>query len=91
MKTKTFSVSADSITLLNVPEGKTAVLLSRKIQNITVVGPEEELKKLSEENILAKVDLSSATQTGSYDAVVYVKDAAKCWVYDTYKVKVSIR
>ncbi|MGN1349058.1 MAG: YbbR-like domain-containing protein [Acutalibacteraceae bacterium] len=91
MSTKTFSASGENITLLNVPDGKTARLISDGIKGITVVGPASELKTLETENILAKVDLTDAGGgTESYNAVVYIKGAEKCWVYGSYSVKVRI-
>ena len=91
MRTKTFSASGENITLLNVPDGKTARLISDGIKGITVVGPASELKTLDAESILAKVDLTDAGGgTESYNAVVYIKGTEKCWVYGSYSVKVRI-
>lgn len=91
MSRKSFNVDAENITLLNVPEGKTATLTTDKIKNVTVIGPASELNNLESEDVLAKVDLTKADDgTKGYEAVVYIKNAEKCWVYSTYIVKVAI-
>lgn len=91
MSKKTFGVDAVNITLLNVPDGKKAELLTESIRGVTVVGPASDLNKLTEEDIFAKVDLTDASDgTTSYEAVVYVKSSEKCWVYNSYLVKVRV-
>lgn len=91
MSKKTFGVDAVNITLLNIPDGKEAELLTESIRGVTVVGPASEINNLTEEDIFAKVDLTDASDgTSSYEAVVYIKGSEKCWVYNSYLVKVRV-
>lgn len=92
MDEKTISVKTDSITLLNVPAGKTASLLSGEIKDVKVIGPAQELNNIKAGNVFAKVDLSDATAgTDSYTASVYIKGSDKCWVYGSYTVSVKVQ
>lgn len=91
MKQKTMSVSAENVTLLNTPKGKTASLLTESIDGVCVVGMNSELKDIDSERLFAKVDLSEADDgTENYEAVLYIKDSTKCWVYGKYTVSVKI-
>ncbi len=89
MSSRQFSINSDNITLLNIPDSGKPELVSSVIENVTVIGPQEELKKLENGNILAKVDLSELRNgMNTYEASVYIKGSEKCWAYGTYTVKV---
>ena len=83
------SVSANNISLINVPAGYKAVVTQTRIPSVEVVGPKENLEKITTDQLFAEVDLSSADPTQSHGtayARAYVKDSNNCWVHNRYTV-----
>lgn len=83
------SVSANNISFINVPAGYKAVVTQTRIPSVEVVGPKENLEKITTDQLFAEVDLSSADPTQSHGtayARAYVKDSNNCWVHNRYTV-----
>ena len=73
LKTRDFVV--DKIEMTNVPEGMVAEIINANL-TVRVRGPEEEINRLTEEDISAVVDLSAAeTGTATYKAVIQISEA----------------
>ena len=73
LKTKEFVVN--HIEMINVPEGMVAEIINASL-TVRVRGPEAEISKLTEEDITAIVDLSTAEAgTATYKAVIEISDA----------------
>lgn len=73
LKTRDFVV--DKIEMTNVPEGMVAEIINANL-TVRVRGPEEEINRLTEEDISAVVDLSAAeTGTATYKAVIRISEA----------------
>lgn len=64
LKTKTFEIKTDNIKLLNVPSGYTASISTGDNIIITVKGLEENIDKISADDIKASVDLSKIITAG---------------------------
>ena len=68
LKTKDFVV--DHLEMINVPEGMVAEIINANL-TVRVRGPEEELNRLTEQDISAVVDLSAAEAgTATYKATI---------------------
>lgn len=104
-KTDTFTVNIDmtgiSQEYITASSGKVKVNNPKKIsykvsglnKSVVVVGAENDLSSITEDDITIEVDLSELEitkgQSVSVPAVVGVKSAS-CWVYGTYTVEVSL-
>ena len=72
-----------------LPAGYKAVVTQTRIPSVEVVGPKENLEKITTDQLFAEVDLSSADPTQSHGtayARAYVKDSNNCWVHNRYTV-----
>lgn len=65
---KTLTISGESIKLVNVPEGMEAELLAQML-NITVRGPQEQIMRISEQDVTAVIDFTGAEPGTSYRRV----------------------
>lgn len=73
LRSKEFVV--DNIEMINVPEGMTAEIINASL-TVRVRGPEEEISKLTENDISAVVDFSEAEAgTATYKAVIQISEA----------------
>lgn len=82
-------MSANNISFINVPAGYKAVVTQTRIPSVEVVGPKENLERITTDQLFAEVDLSSADPTQSHGtayARAYVKDSNNCWVHNRYTV-----
>ena len=72
---RTKDVVVNNIEVINVPEGMTAEIINANL-TVRVRGPEEELSQLTEKDITAVVDLSSAEPgTATYKATIVINEA----------------
>jgi len=86
-------VPAKNITMVNISAGYKAALESDGIENITVVGPREDLETITQDDIYAEADVTSSnTVTGNAFVPVKltIKGSDNCWVYGQYSVEVNI-
>ena len=56
----TRTVTVSHITVLNAPSDTTVTVTTRRLSDVTLVGPEDELDALSEANVVAQVDASAS-------------------------------
>lgn len=56
----TRTVTVSKITVVNAPSDTTVTVTTRRLSNVTLVGPEDELDALSEANVVAQVDASAS-------------------------------
>lgn len=80
-----------NINAVNEPSGKSHKIMTTSIQ-VTVIGSEAQIAKLTGENIYLTVDLSAkADSTGTFEVPATVAvNANSCWAYGKYSVNVSI-
>lgn len=72
LKTREFTI--ENFQMINVPQGMEAEIINANLQ-IKVRGPEEELNKLSEQDITVVVDFSNAeVGTATYKANIVISD-----------------
>ncbi len=91
-ETKTFTLKASKIDLVNVPEGKSASIDNEVISNVTLIGPSKVISKLKTSDLTAIIDLSDAESTGSisHELIVYCKDHNTVWNIGTHEAVVTI-
>lgn len=90
LKTRTLAVN--NFTVKNLPADKSADIFTKSL-SITVVGPESEISKLTESNVVAQVDMADKVNfTGRTEMPVSftISSAPSSWVYGTYMVNVNI-
>lgn len=87
--TKTLMLS--SFQFQNIPEGLVADYSPYSTVMARVIGPKDEVEKLSTLSISAVIDLTDATM-GSSDLPLEVNIVGKtsCWIYGTYSVNVTV-
>ena len=56
----TRTVTVSKITVVNAPSDTTVTVTTRRLSDVTLVGPEDELDALSEANVVAQVDASAS-------------------------------
>ena len=56
----TRTVTVSQITVVNAPSDITVTVTTRRLSDVTLVGPEDELDALSEANVVAQVDASAS-------------------------------
>ncbi len=88
---KTFSVTKDQFSCINVPAGKNPTVLSDKV-DVVVVGPKDQIEALNEDKITGTVDFENR-DTGHKEMKVtfLIKDATSCWAYGQYTVSVDVK
>jgi hypothetical protein len=90
MSTRTITVTDFSVK--NLSAGKTAKIYTKAL-DVTVVGPEEEISKLTANNLIAEIDMSdNDTATGQIQMPVTfsISNVPSSWVYGSYTVDLSI-
>ena len=87
---KNFTV--DNFAVEGLPEDYTYEVTSKSI-NVTVIGPKEDINKLTQKNITAVIDTSNSSgKTGSVEMPVTFRFSGvkTCWAYGTYHANVTI-
>ncbi|WP_044973801.1 hypothetical protein [Ruminococcus sp. HUN007] len=99
---KTFdSVDDSRFTIKNPYSSKyTAELVTQRLDNVTIIGPEEDIEKITADNLTVEIDLSKSTVSGTgklntgistYKALVLLPSKYKnVWAYGEYTVDVEI-
>ena len=83
----------NNITLLNVPSNYNVTLTGSGISSITIVGPKNEVKTVTNEDVVAEVNLQDLTLTNdtkNAKARLYIKNHDACWVYGNYSVGITV-
>lgn len=90
METKTLTLSRDQITVVNLPEGLKAEIITQKI-DVKFRGPTDQVRPLRLEQITATVDLTDC-EAGGYTLQlnIEVKDASRVGAYGSYKISVNL-
>ncbi len=88
------TVPQENISLINVPAGRKATLENTGL-DVSVLGPQSPLSRVTGDNLGVQVDLSSyAAQTGHLQVPATVSVAGEsggaCWVVGSYTVTVEI-
>lgn len=94
---KTVAVSRDNIKIINAPDGYTAQINSLSTDEVTVIGTEENLDKISTANVSFVVDLSGVSSDdiskGSFTSKLTpgLTNSDTCWIYGNYTANVSLK
>ncbi len=85
-------LTTNNISVINVPEGKTAELSTRSL-TVRIIGTAAQISKLTGNSVFCTVDLSSVTDpSGSIEVpvTVTVNNAESCWATGTYTAHVTV-
>ena len=76
----------------NQPSGKNVSVETVSLPAVTVIGPENEVGNLNEDDLVATVDLTGTTNNGSYSKVATIKVTGhnKCWCYGTNEIQLVV-
>ena len=76
----------------NQPSGKNVSVETVSLPAVTVIGPENEVGNLNEDDLVATVDLTGTTNNGSYSKVANIKVTGhnKCWCYGTNEIQLVV-
>ncbi|MVB12383.1 YbbR-like protein [Caprobacter fermentans] len=88
----TRSITVTNFNVENLSSGKSAEV-NTKTLNVTVVGPEDEISKLTGNNVVAKINMSGNENfTGHTEMPVTfsISSAPSSWVYGSYMVNLSV-
>ncbi|MBE6834670.1 MAG: hypothetical protein E7515_00280 [Ruminococcaceae bacterium] len=87
-----YSVPTANISLKNVPDKFTVKTDGKQIENVKIIGTEEELQKLTNSDLFAEIDLSGVNLkegSNTVEATITVKGSDSCWGYGKYEVTVD--
>ena len=90
---KTFTLNASHIKVINKIVGKTVEVKTEKIPKVVIYGPESVIKKLTADDLIAEYDMEgSQLDNGSYEANVriYAPSIDTVWCYGSYDIIVTI-
>ncbi|MCI1966382.1 MAG: CdaR family protein [Oscillospiraceae bacterium] len=88
----TRKITVTNFKVKNLSPEKKAQIYTKKL-NVTIIGPEEEISKLTENNLVAEIDLSDNSNfTGHTELPVTfsLSNASSSWVYGDYMVNLSV-
>jgi YbbR domain-containing protein len=88
----TRSITVTNFSVKNLSPGKQAEIYTKAL-NVTVVGPKEEIAKLTESNLVGEIDMSDNENfTGHTEMPVTfsISSASSSWVYGSYMVNLSV-
>ena len=90
MSKKTFTV--DNISVKGLSDEYTSKITTHSLK-VTVIGPESQIKNLTENNISAVIDASGTkivTGSTSMPVAISINSANSCWAYGNYEANVTI-
>lgn len=88
---KKFNVSPDNIRLENLPNGISADFSEFQFSEVTVIGPQENVSALTDENLVLIADFGGYDEIESDSLVVPVKVSdGYCWSFGEYYAKYNI-
>jgi len=88
----TRKITVTNFSVKNLGSGKQAVIYTKTL-DVTVIGPKEEVAKLTQNNLVAEIDLSDSENfTGHTEMPVTfsISNASSSWVYGSYMVNLSV-
>lgn len=88
----TYSIPSENISLKNAPEGFTCKTDGKQIENVRIIGTDEELQKLTNADVYAEVDLSGieiVEGNNTVELTVTVKGSDSCWCYGKYEAVIK--
>lgn len=91
----TLAVESDNIYIRNLPEQYEATIQTQAINNVTVYGPSGEVSGLSNQDLVAEINMANVEVTLGQVTVpvsVILPGHSRCWAYgDHYTARITIR
>ncbi len=88
-------IPTTTINLVNVPASYDATVLTKRINNIRIIGNSEEVTKLTMANVVAEVDLASVGDitvgTQTVPVKIIVNSEETVWAVGQYTVNISVK
>lgn len=88
----TKTITASNFKINNLSHSYEAEVTTSSL-DVVVVGPEEELSNLTENNLVVQVDMSQSqgfTGHTEMPATISISGSSRCWAYGSYKVNLSV-
>ncbi|MEG1180033.1 MAG: hypothetical protein RSD42_06455, partial [Oscillospiraceae bacterium] len=92
MKSAKFKVKAKNISIVDSAAGYLATVEPSTINDVVIIGPESEIKNLTEDDIVAEIKLESKKLTEGKQLVpaqIVIKNG-KCWAFGNYKALINV-
>ncbi|MCR5816593.1 MAG: hypothetical protein K6F91_06910 [Ruminococcus sp.] len=93
LTSKTFDIPKSQFDIMNLPEGKKVSFDTAQLTDVVIYGPEDVIKKLKAEDLIAQIDLSDlGTSAGSMikTATVYSAKYGNVWCAGTNEIQITI-
>ena len=91
----TLAVESDNIYVRNLPDQYEATIQTQTINNVTVYGPAGEVIELTNQNLVAEINMANVDITLGQVTVpvtILIPGHSKCWAYgDHYTARITIR
>ncbi len=87
------TINVSEIRTINAPDNYDVSVNTKRITNVTLIGPKEELEKLSPSSVVATVDVSQSqvvTGTENLSATISVPSSSTIFAVGSYSVECSI-
>ena len=87
------TLNVANIRAVNLPDGYNVTVNDTKVANVTLIGPEDELEKLSPSSVVATVDMSQSqvvAGTENLSASISVPSSSTIFAVGSYSVECSI-
>lgn len=87
------TINVSEIRTINAPDNYDVNVNTKRITNVTLIGPKEELEKLSPSSVVATVDVSQSqvvTGTENLSATISVPSSSTIFAVGSYSVECSI-
>ena len=93
LATKTLNLPAESVEVVNLPSGYQLNVVSERIMNVTLCGPQEVLDALTVQGVVARIDaedLSIVTGQQNIAVGIYVPSSSQVFAIGSYTVQCRI-
>lgn len=91
MQEKSFSVN--QFKLLSAPEGRNVTIVTQRLNNVVLVGDRGIIKNVTSQDIVAELDLSSVSTSGTFTipaTITIPNQQGVFWAYGNYEVVIRI-
>lgn len=89
---KKFTLTSDNFKIINQPSGRKVTFDTQKLTGVTIFGPESVIDSLSDDDLVAEVDLKGVEKTGSIkkELTIYAPKYNNVWCYGKHNAQVVI-
>lgn len=88
---KEFTIQGSAIKILNPPDNKSVSVETRQLRSVILIGPREDIEKITDADLVATVDLSDFASVGSVTRSVTVySSSSRVWCISKHEAQIEI-